>query len=99
MTSDREAEPVALQFLAKGFAVFVLRYSVQPSHPVALLEAAEAMRLIRANADQWYVNPAQVAVLGFSAGGHLAANLATSVGDEDIREQGDGLRTPCARTR
>ena len=65
MTSDREAEPVALQFLAKGFAVFVLRYS-----------------------DQWHVNPAQVAVLGFSAGGHLAANLATSVGDEDIREQG-----------
>ena len=89
MTSDREAEPVALQFLAKGFAVFVLRYSVQPSrYPVALLEAAEAMRLIRANADQWHVNPAQVAVLGFSAGGHLAANLATSVGDEDIREQG-----------
>lgn len=73
MTSDREAEPVALQFLAKGFAVFVLRYSVQPSrYPVALLEAAEAMRLIRANADQWHVNPAQVAVLGFSAGGHLA---------------------------
>lgn len=36
MTSDREAEPVALQFLAKGFAVFVLRYSVQPSrYPVA----------------------------------------------------------------
>ena len=62
---------------------------VQPSrYPVALLEAAEAMRLIRANADQWHVNPAQVAVLGFSAGGHLAANLATSVGDEDIREQG-----------
>ena len=89
MTSDREAEPVALQFLAKGFAVFVLRCSVQPSrYPVALLEAAEAMRLIRANADQWHVNPAQVAVLGFSAGGHLAANLATSVGDEDIREQG-----------
>ena len=57
MTSDREAEPVALRFLAKGFAVFVLRYSVQPSrYPVALLEAAEAMRLIRANADQWHVN-------------------------------------------
>ena len=72
MTSDREAEPVALQFLAKGFAVFVLRYSVRASHyPVALIEAAEAMRLIRANASEWHVNQTQVAVLGFSAGGHL----------------------------
>lgn len=89
MTSDREAEPVALQFLAKGFAVFVLRYSVQSSHyPVALIEAVEAMRLIREHAVQWHVNPTQVAVLGFSAGGHLAANLATSAGDEDIREHG-----------
>lgn len=89
MTSDREAEPVALQFLSKGFAVFVLRYSVRASHyPVALIEAAEAMRLIRANASEWHVNQTQVAVLGFSAGGHLAANLATSAGDEDIREHG-----------
>lgn len=66
MTSDREAEPVALQFLSKGFAVFVLRYSVRASHyPVALIEAAEAMRLIRANASEWHVNQTQVAVLGF----------------------------------
>lgn len=45
MTSDREAEPIAMQFLAAGFNAFVLRYSVKPSiFPVALLEAAEAMR-------------------------------------------------------
>lgn len=101
MTSDREAEPVALQFLAKGFAVFVLRYSVQPSrYPVALLEAAEAMAPIRANADQWHVNPAQVAVLGFSAAGIWPANLATSVGDEEHPRTGrhrPGRR--CARQR
>ncbi|KAB7786454.1 alpha/beta hydrolase [Bifidobacterium cebidarum] len=89
MTSDREAEPVALRFLAEGFNVFVLRYSVRASHyPVALIETAEAMRLIRSNADEWHVNPRQVAVLGFSAGGHLAANLATSTGDDDMREHG-----------
>lgn len=47
MTSDREAEPIAMQFLAAGFNAFVLRYSVKPSiFPVALLEAAEAMRRI-----------------------------------------------------
>ena len=48
MTSDREAEPIAMQFLAAGFNAFVLRYSVKPSvFPVALLEAADAMTMIR----------------------------------------------------
>lgn len=89
MTSDRESEPVALRFLGRGFNVFVLRYSVRPSrYPVALVEAGEAMRLIRAHADEWHVDPQRVAVLGFSAGGHLAANLATAAGDEDLRAHG-----------
>ena len=52
MTSDREAEPIAMQFLAAGFNAFVLRYSVKPSvFPVALLEAADAMKMIREHAD------------------------------------------------
>ncbi|KFI94430.1 acetyl esterase family enzyme [Bifidobacterium saguini DSM 23967] len=86
MTSDRESEPVALRFLGKGFNVFVLRYSTRPSrYPVALLESAEAMRLIREHANEWHVNPRAIAVLGFSAGGHLAANLATSAGDATMR--------------
>ncbi|MBT1180646.1 alpha/beta hydrolase [Bifidobacterium sp. CP2] len=89
MTSDREAEPVALRFSADGFQTFVLRYSCAPSrYPTALLEAAEAMRLIRAHADEWHVRPDAVAVIGFSAGGHLAANLATSSSDGTLREHG-----------
>ncbi|OZG62850.1 acetylesterase [Bifidobacterium lemurum] len=89
MTSDREAEPIALRFLAEGYAAFVLRYSVAPDvYPTALLQAAEAMRLIRAHADEWHVDAGRVAVLGFSAGGHLAANLATTAGDGDLREHG-----------
>ena len=51
MTSDREAEPIAMQFLAAGCNAFVLRYSVAPSvFPTALLEAAEAVQRIRAHA-------------------------------------------------
>ena len=47
MTSDREAEPIAMQFLAAGCNAFVLRYSVAPSvFPTALLEAAEAVQRI-----------------------------------------------------
>ena len=88
-TSDREAEPIALTFLHAGYQAFVLRYSCKPSvYPTALVEAAEAMKQIRANADEWHVDPDRVAVIGFSAGGHLAANLATSIGDDDLRAHG-----------
>lgn len=89
MTSDREAEPIAMQFLAAGFNAFVLRYSVKPSiFPVALLEAAEAMRRIRTHADEWHCDADAIAVIGFSAGGHLAANLATSASDDVLAAHG-----------
>lgn len=66
MTSDREAEPIAMQFLAAGFNAFVLRYSVKPSvFPVALLEAADAMTMIREHAAEWHVDPDAIAVIGF----------------------------------
>ena len=89
MTSDREAEPIAMQFLAAGFNAFVLRYSVKPSvFPVALLEAADAMKMIREHAAEWHVDPEAIAVIGFSAGGHLAANLATSASDDVLAAHG-----------
>ena len=89
MTSDREAEPIALQFLAADCNAFVLRYSCAPSvYPTALLEVAEAMRLILDNAEAWHVDPARIAVLGFSAGGHLAADFATSASDGVLRAHG-----------
>ena len=89
MTSDRGAEPIALKFVGAGYNAFILRYSCQPSrYPTALLEAAEAMRLIRAHADAWHVDPDRIAVIGFSAGGHLASNLATTAGDDTLREHG-----------
>ena len=89
MTSDHEAEPIAMQFLAAGFNAFVLRYSVKPSvFPVALLEAADAMTMIREHAAEWHVDPDAIAVIGFSAGGHLAANLATSTSDDVLVAHG-----------
>ena len=78
MTSDREAEPIALQIAALNYNAFVLRYSVAPArYPVALLEAAEAMKQIRTHAKEWQVDTQAIIIAGFSAGGHLAANLAT----------------------
>jgi acetyl esterase/lipase len=75
MTSDREAEPVALRFLAHGYHVFVLRYAVQTRFPAPMLDLAMTIKLVRERADEWLVDPARVALCGFSAGGHLAAAL------------------------
>ncbi len=77
-TSHREHESVALQLLARGFSVFVLEYSVAPLRfPVALREAAFAMRFIRENAGRFGADSAMVAAMGFSAGGHLCGTLGT----------------------
>lgn len=76
MTSDREAEGVALKFMTMGCHAAVLRYSVAPArYPQALLQLAEAVRLVRENADRWQVLRDGIVVQGSSAGGHLAACL------------------------
>ncbi len=74
--SDREAEPVALRLLALGFQAAVVRYSVAPArYPRALEEAAETVAYARAHAGEWFCDPRKIAVLGFSAGGHAAAQI------------------------
>lgn len=76
MTSDREAEPVAIRLNALGYQVFVLRYSVKPAvFPRALAELAAAVAMVRSRAEEWHVDPARITVGGFSAGGHLACSL------------------------
>lgn len=76
LTSDREAEALALKFMTMGCHSAVLRYSVAPARfPEALLQLAESVRLVREKAEQWYVQEEQIVVQGSSAGGHLAASL------------------------
>lgn len=78
--SLREAEPVAFEYFAAGFNVVVLnQYSVQEnaSNFNPLLDAAKTIITVRKHARQWHCNPHQIAVCGFSAGGHLAASLGT----------------------
>ena len=75
MTSDREAEPIAMQFLAAGFHVAILRYSVAPArYPVALREVAWSMAWLRTHAEEYHIDKNRIITMGFSAGGHLAAS-------------------------
>lgn len=90
-TSDREGEVIALEFLAKGYHAIVVNYSTEglaafkdeqnlPVNPVSvfpnpLIELAEAIALIRENAEEWSVDSNRISVVGFSAGGNLTALL------------------------
>lgn len=106
-TSDREAEPIALRFLAMGFQCFVLRYTTvgQSSFPGSLLELAASVALVRGRAAEWNIDPNRIVVMGFSAGGHLAASLGVfwnrefvtaplGLKSEDIRPNGMLLGYP-----
>ena len=84
--SHREAEPIALHFLPEGMNVFILWYSVAPHrYPTQLREAAAAMELIYMNAEEWNCDTSKIAILGFSAGGHLAAHYSTASACADVR--------------
>ncbi len=75
--SKREGEPVAAAFLSKGFQTFILWYSVAPDarYPEQLFQLSAAVDYVRKNAQALNVNPEEIFVVGFSAGGHLTGNL------------------------
>lgn len=79
MCSDREADPVAFHYLRAGYQVFILRYSVGEAAvwPNPLMDYEAAMEMIRSKENEWELYPDKIAVIGFSAGGHLAACAAT----------------------
>lgn len=85
--SQREADPVAVAFQRHGFNTFILRYSIRghATHPHAAIDAARAVRWVRAHADELGVDPGQVSILGFSAGGHVAATLGTHWHDDSLQ--------------
>jgi len=98
MCCKREGEPIALQYMAAGYHAFVLDYATAPdnSYPEPLKNVSDAMILIRDHADEWNLDNNKIAVAGFSAGGHLAASLATMWNEEPIRASGKSNRPNAA---
>lgn len=85
IVSDTERERIALAYATAGFHTFLVDYCVKPhTHPLPILNAAKAIKLIRENAEEWHVDPDKVAVCGFSAGGHLAGSISTMWNDSSI---------------
>jgi acetyl esterase/lipase len=87
---DWEGLDMAKWLNSHGIAGVVLKYRLPSAksqtdpHLVPLTDAIEALRLIRENAESWGIENNKIGVLGFSAGGHLAASLATHYADKDL---------------
>ncbi|NLK39267.1 MAG: alpha/beta hydrolase [Clostridiales bacterium] len=84
--SDREGEPVAKAFLAAGFNAAILKYGVGEfaKFPRPLIQTSLAMKYLRDNAEKFNIDPDRIFVIGFSAGGHLAASLGTLWHNSDL---------------
>ena len=89
-----EGDPIARKFNALGFHAFVLQYRVMPDkYPAAQLDVLRALKIIRSRAGEFRLRPDQIAVLGFSAGGHLAAcaGLLHDKFDEKCGDEADAV--------
>jgi len=74
--SEREAEPIALRFLMMGFNCAVVWYRLAPNHfPAPQQDVAAAVAWLRQHAGETHTQPEGIAVMGFSAGGHVAGSL------------------------
>lgn len=84
--SPREKDPPALAFLSVGYQVFILEYScgTQAGGYRPLRELARAVVEIRRQHEAWHIAPDKIAVMGFSAGGHLAASLGALWNDPEV---------------
>ncbi len=86
---QKEGTRAAQFFQKRGFAVFVLKYRLVPAE--AVQDARRAMRIIRQHAPDYKINSTKIGIIGFSAGGHLSANLAVSFNVSDRTDDTDKI--------
>ncbi|MBE6903211.1 MAG: alpha/beta hydrolase [Ruminococcaceae bacterium] len=84
--SPREAEPIALKFVSEGFNTFVLTYSTESYRfPTQIREVAAAVEILYKNKEAWNCDISKICIIGFSAGGHLAAHYSTMFDCKEVR--------------
>lgn len=84
--TPHEGDPVAMAYFAKGYNAFVCNYPIRDEavYPVPQLMAFKAVKYVRDNAKQFNVIADNIAVAGFSAGGHVASCLGVLHNDDEI---------------
>lgn len=90
LAEGHEGRDVAAWLNSHGVTAFMLKYRLAPRyrHPAPLQDAQRAIRTVRTRAAEWKVDPQRVAILGFSAGGHLASTAGTHFdsGDAEAKD-------------
>ncbi len=87
LASNHEGRQIGEYFSKAGYTCIVLKYrlpsdSIMINKTIApLQDAQEAIRVVRRHAAEWYINPDKIGIMGFSAGGHLAATASTLYAD------------------
>ncbi|MFB5662434.1 alpha/beta hydrolase [Alteribacillus sp. HJP-4] len=80
-----EGVPVAEWLNDMGLSAFVLNYRIHPyKHPVPLIDVKRAVRYVRSHAEHWNIDTEKIGILGFSAGGHLAASSGMLFDNGDV---------------
>ena len=79
LSMNGEGRQVANYLNSMGIAAFVLQYRLGPRyhHPVEIEDAQRAIRTVRSHAGEWHIAQNRIGIMGFSAGGHLAATAST----------------------
>src|SRR5579872_807869 len=79
LSMNNEGRQVANYLNSMGLAAFVLQYRLGPRyhHPVEIEDAQRAIRTVRSHASEWHIATNRIGIMGFSAGGHLAATAST----------------------
>ena len=86
LAMGHEGHDMAAWFTTQGITYIVLKYRMPNGHyEVPLSDAEQAIRIVRQHAAEWNINPHRIGIMGASAGGHLAASLATLYSSQETR--------------